>query len=39
MRRSPEKTEREEMNRRVREREQRDSYKDILRGQTSEKVE
>lgn len=39
MRRSPEKPEREETKRRGGEREQRDSYKDILRGQTSEKVE
>lgn len=37
MRRSPEKPEREETNRRGGE--QRDSYKDIVRGQTSEKVE
>lgn len=39
MRRSPEKPEREEKNRRDGEGEERDSYKESLRGQTSEKVE
>lgn len=39
MRRSPEKPEREEKNRKDGDGEQRDSYKERLRGQTSEKVE